>query len=254
MKRINSRYKQNFDQIGLDKHAEPEHIENIKTHKNTAYILPWQGDPSLRDLANYATMVPGQVELTRSSLYDTLAYAQAGQSQLQFFQTPKGQGGKTYADSNMSTAGSLPQPQSFLIQTIELWFFPGSAVLPAAYGAGAVSAFTNDTYKVFKYGSWLELYIGSKPYLDEAPLLKFPPRNGLTGFAAMSDSTTAGATQANQVAYASAGGPTYELNPPILLTPNTNFNVTLNWPTVQAISAAGTMMCSMSGWLYRLSQ
>lgn len=219
-----------------------------------AGILPFDGKPTLMNLQQYNTMVAGSVELTRSVLYDTVAYAQAGQTSLTFFQLPVGQSSKTYQDTNMTAAGQLPQPQSFLIQTMELYFYPASTVLPANAGLSTtvgVSNFVNDTYKVFKYGSYLNLFIGSKNYVTDAPLQKFPPRNGLSGFAGIADTTV---SSANSVAYASNGGPVYEINPPILLTPNVNFNVSLNWNTAQAISAAGTIMCSMSGWLLRLSQ
>jgi hypothetical protein len=100
----------------------------------------------------------------------------------------------------------------------------------------------------------LELFIGSKAYLDESPLLKFPPANGLSGFAALSDTTTAGASQGTSVTYASAGGMPYELNPPILLVPTQNFKVTLNWPTVQTLTANANVVVNLSGVLYRNSQ
>ncbi len=210
--------------------------------------------PTLDQLAQYNVNRPDQIEAVRSSLYDSLAYAQAGQTQLQFFQTPKGQGGKTLADTNMTTAGSLASPQSFLIETIELQFYPG--VVPSTESAAntpVVSNFVNDVWKFYKPGAWLELFIGSKAYLDEAPLLKFPPRGGLGGFAATSDAASTGNTS-TLIAYASAGGPVYELDPPILLVPTQNFVVTLNWPTAVSVSTAATVVCNMGGVLYRNSQ
>lgn len=210
--------------------------------------------PSLSELQQYNVNRPDQVEAIRSSLYDTLAYAQAGQTQLQFFQTPKGQSGKTLADTNMTLAGTLASPQSFLVETVELMFFPGALPsIETAANTPAASAFINDTYKFFKPGGWLELFIGSKAYLDEAPLLKFPPRCGLSGFSALSDAAST-ATTSTQTGYASAGGPVYELDPPILLVPTQNFVITLNWPTAVALSAAGTVVCQLGGILYRNSQ
>lgn len=210
--------------------------------------------PSLGALQQYNVNRPNAIEVIRSSLYDTLAYAQAGQTQLKFFQTPQGQGGKTLADTNMQAAGALASPQSFLVQTIELFFYPNASIVPAVTGGTTAPAYVNDTSKFYRYGGWLDFFIGSKSYLDEAPLQKFPPRNGLSGFAALSDATTAGSTQLTSVTYASAAGPVYEINPPILLTPTQNFNVSLNWPTAIALSAAATVICTMSGYLYRNSQ
>lgn len=208
--------------------------------------------PSLSELAQYNVNRPDQVEALKWSLYDTLAYAAAGQSQLQFFQVPKGQSGKTFAQTNMTAAGLLPAPQSFLIQTIELFFFPGEVI--STYGPAAASSFVNDTYKFFSQPAWLELYIGSKAYLDEAPLLKFPPKNGLSGFSALSDTTTAAASGQSQIGYASGGGQVYELNPPILLVPTQNFNVTLNWPALVTVTNAASVVCNLGGILYRNSQ
>jgi hypothetical protein len=210
--------------------------------------------PSLAQLQQYNVNRPDAVEAVRASLYDTLAYAQAGQTQLKFFQTPKGQGGKTDADTNMTFAGALASPQSFLIQTIELYFFPGMApgVLDAA-NTPIAPTFSNDVYNFYKPGAWLELFIGSKAYLDEAPLMKFPPRCGLGGFAS-NQSNASTSTSSVQLNYASAGGPVYEVDPPILLVPTQNFAVSLNWPAAVGISAAGSVMCNLGGILYRNSQ
>lgn len=225
-------------------------LEPVKRFHDTYYVMGVI--PSLDQLAQYNVNRADQVEGIRSSLYDSLTYAQAGQTQLSFYQQPKGQGGKTYADTNMTAAGALASPQSFLIETIQLYFFPTAA--PGTFGAQITPTFTNDVYNFYKKGGWLELYIGSKAYLDEAPLMKFPPRGGLGGFTTASDQTTIAAASQTLVNYASAGGPVYELDPPILLVPTQNFVVTLNWPTAVAISAAATVVCQMGGVLYRNSQ
>lgn len=211
-----------------------------------------QAIPSLAQLAQYNVNRPDAIEALQWNLYDTLTCAAAGQTQLQFFQTPKGQNGKTFADTNMTIAGALPAPQSFLVQTIELYFVPGDAI--AAIGASAANGFIKDTFSFYTGKAWLEFYIGSKAYLDESPLMKFPPRCGLGGFAALSDTTTAGAGQSSSIGYAQASGPVFELNPPILLVPNQNFNITLNWPVAIALTVAGSCLCNMSGILYRNSQ
>ena len=65
-----------------------------------------------------------------NTLYDSIAYAAAGQTQLTFFALPVGQGTglgggtKTLSDTNMTIAGSLPANQEFLVQSIELMFNP----------------------------------------------------------------------------------------------------------------------------------
>jgi len=231
-----------------------KHLNPIKLASYVAAAgintLDQYGIPSLEELNQYNVNRAGQVEAIKASLYDFQTYAQAGQTQLQFFQTPKGQGGKTFADTNMTLAGSLPAPMSFLVECIEIYFFPANAI--SATGA-VVAENWNDMYDVGKSG-WLELFIGSKPYLDEAPLMKFPPRTGLTGQSSLSDTTSAAASRVTVVDYASFGGPVYEMIPPILLVPSQNFNVTLNWPAAVAISLAGRIGINMGGILYRNSQ
>jgi hypothetical protein len=105
--------------------------------------------PSLAELAQYNVNRPNQVEAIRSSLYDTQAYAAAGQTQLQFFQVPKGQSSKTFADTNMTSAGQLASPQSFLIETVELYFIPG--VLPGVVGTANTASATNFMNDVSKF-------------------------------------------------------------------------------------------------------
>ena len=81
--------------------------------------------PTLQDLKQFAVTKPGQIEATAQSLYDFQTYAAAGQTSLQFFQTPKGQGGKTAADTNLEQAGQLPAGKNFLVTSIEVKFYPG---------------------------------------------------------------------------------------------------------------------------------
>ena len=219
--------------------------------------------PSLQELEKFNVNRGGQFEAVRQTLYDYQAYAQAGQTQLTFFQLPVGQGNKTLADTNMEIAGQLPNPKMFLIQSIEILFFPSGTgtALPsfgglAATAAAATSAFVNDVYNVGKSG-WLEMFIGSKPYLREAPLNRFPPKSKLDGFVAWGDSSTAGAVNVEGAAYAVWSGRPYMLTPPILLKPTQNFNVTLNWPAAVALAAIDTAArigVVLDGILYRNSQ
>lgn len=206
--------------------------------------------PTLAELQQFNVNRPDQVEVVAASLYDFQTYAQAGQTSLQFFQIPKGQSSKTFADTNMTLAGSLPAPISFLVQTIEIYFFPGNTVGSTA-AAAAAPANWNDTWLVGKSG-WLELFIGSKPYLDEAPLMKFPPRSGLGGVSGIAGTYAAGTFM--MVDYASFAGPCYELASPILLVPTQNFSVTLNWASAQAVAVAGRIGVNLGGLMYRNSQ
>jgi|WetSurMetagenome_2_1015567.scaffolds.fasta_scaffold01855_14 hypothetical protein len=215
------------------------------------------GVPNTRQLNKYNVNRPG-VEAVDQPLYDYQTYPLAGSTQLQFFQIPKGQSGKTFADTNMTSAGQLSQPQSFLIHTISVEFFSGIDVSPAEDVAApfAVSKGINDVMSVMKSG-WLELFIGSKPYLDLGPLMRFPMESGLGGFAAMSSATTAAATSSyNTTQYARSVGKVFRLRAPLRLEANQNFNVSLNFPTAVALPSGvdGRIGVNLGGILYRKSQ
>jgi hypothetical protein len=214
--------------------------------------------PTRAQLSRYSVNRPGW-EAVRQTLYDFQAYAQAGQTQLTFFALPIGQSSKTLSDTNMSLSGQLPKNQEFLIQSVEVQFFPTvpavTAQNPAVFGAQAAALLVNDTYLVGRTGN-LVLTIGSKPYLSEAPLGKFPPKTHLSVNAALSDATTAGATAQSRVAFAYWTGRPYLLSPADLLLPeNQNFSVVLAWPEgVQAITNPGRIGVVLDGILYRRSQ
>lgn len=205
--------------------------------------------PSLSELQAYNVNRPDQVEAIRQSLWDTQTYVDNSTTQLLFFQVPKGQSSKTLSDTNMEAAGSLPAPKSFLVQTIELYMFPQNTIA-ADSTTIAASKNLNDLYQLAKVG-WLEFFIGSKTYLQEGPLMKFPPRAGLTGLQVGADST---ANTGVRVDYASLGGPVYELDPWVLLVPTQNFQVSLNWASAVDLGANCTIVCTLGGILYRNSQ
>lgn len=227
-------------------------------------LTPGAGVPSYADLSAYNVNRDGW-EAIRQSLYDRNAYAAAGQTQLNFFALPVGQGAgvgggaKTLTDTNMTLAGQMPANQEFLIQSLEVSFLPTvptvAAAMPAAFGAGAVAVQVNDAY-IFRRSGNLLLTIGSKGYLQEAPLLRFPPKAAFHLNAAAADATTAAAAQQTRIAYADACGRPYMLQPANLrLVSNQNFGVSLNWPEgVQAISNPASVYVILDGILYRRSQ
>lgn len=212
--------------------------------------------PDRAQLAKYVVNREGW-EAIKQSLYDFQSYAAAGTTQLTFFALPVGQGGKTKSDTNMSLAGQLPTNQEFLVQSIEVVFFPTTptvaADMPAAFGAQAVAAQVNDAY-IFRRSGNLQLTIGSKPYLEEAPLMRFPSKTNFELDAALADVSTAGADLQSRIAYANSRGRPYMLAP-LVLTSNQNFTVTLNWPEgVQAITNPARVGVILDGILYRRSQ
>lgn len=197
-----------------------------------------------------------------NSLYDSAAYPAAGTTQLSFFNLPQGQGTgfgggtKTLSDTNMTLAGQMPANQEFLIQSVEIHFFPSvptvAAAMPAAADAVVVSPVQiNDSYLFAAHGNFT-LVIGSKTYLQEAPLTKFPPKAKFELHAAIATTVAADHTR---VAFGERCGRPYFLKAPLRVVSNQNFGVTLNWPEgAIAISNPARIFVTLDGVFYRRSQ
>lgn len=224
--------------------------------------------PNFNQLSQYVVNLPGW-EGVKWKLYDFLPYPAIGTPQLTFFQRAAGSAGVTLSDTNMVASGVLPANQAFLVTSIELLFMPTTPTpagpvltnLPAAttQTTAALQAqnIINDVYNFYSTGN-LQFIVGSKPYLIEAPMGKFPPKSnfrmeGAIGVGA--DSNLAEAL-ADFAGYARMMGRPYYLNPAnILLQSQQNFSITLNWPEGnQAITSAARVGCIFDGFLYRRSQ
>jgi hypothetical protein len=228
------------------------------------------GFPVINNLSaaqNYAVNIDNY-EMIVQSLYDSVAYPAAGSNQLTLFQTPVGAGvgvisgvAKTPEDTNMQGAGQLPAMQAYIVSSIEVDFQPvvpafTAALLPAAFGAQAALNMINDVWK-FRLSGYLNFNIGSKSYLLEGPMMKFPASNDLEVDAAVADISTTGAAMQSRIGYAKAVGPAYNISPNnLLLIPNQNFNVTLNWATLSTLPSGAAARCfvRLMGQLLRASQ
>lgn len=239
-----------------------------------------QNFPSLDTFRQYiATQNLGsQWEIIKQSLYDTIIYPAAGTVALNFFQSPIGgansaQPGnatnpKTLRDTNMTQAGILPSPQMFFCSSMEVDFQPGSsavantfALQTAGSSAAAPAAATgivqigaaNDVNTFYSTGSLL-FNIGQKNYLQESPLLRFPPKCRFELDAAVGGNS---ATTANFGAIKmKSGGRPYQLDPGISLYSMQNFAVQLAWDSVQATPSTfnGQARVIIDGWLFRAVQ
>lgn len=219
--------------------------------------------PSLDSLMQYDVNRRGDYEGIRQTFYDSQNYVAAGQLQQQFFQVPLGQGtttapgatgAKTFNDTNMQSAGQLPQPQHFLVESIEIKLYPTPFPTTAdATDPPAIANFVNDIYEISKSGD-LDFFIGSKSYLREGPLDRFPPKTKLDGWSSIhfNEATATDLSISNE--YATVVGRPYYLDPPVLLVPNQNFNVSLNWGALVPVSAIVRVFVILDGLLYRQSQ
>lgn len=193
-------------------------------------------------LARHAVTVPGKKDALYAPLYDSATYAAAGQTSLNFFSLPIGQGtttapgatgSKTEADTNLTNGNILPRDNSFLITGVEVQVFPGAA---STFGPGSTGTlatggqFSNDVYAIGKSGV-LRLKIGGREYVVDGPLLNFTSTAGLGGYAAIASVATA-ATQV-QIDYSRFVGQPYTLDA-LWIVPNQNFSVKIEWPAAVA--------------------
>lgn len=216
-----------------------------------------------------------QSEIVRQRLYDTLLYPTAGAQQLTFFSQPVGQGittaigatagtSKTQLDTNLEIPNTLPSGKSYLIESIEVDFTPGSVNTAntftianlsffAAVAAATVPGAANDV-NTFYHSGMLELNILSKNYLRESPLSKFPPKANINydGSIASNSATTA----TIGVQHARVSGRPYYIEPEITLQPAVNFEVLLKWPAVVATPSGfnARVQVAFDGVFMRASQ
>lgn len=210
--------------------------------------------PSLQQLEQYNVNVEGQPEVIYQPLYDFQAYPTAGFRSLSFFQVPEGQQGKTFDDTNMELTAALPVPVNMALTDVQVWFFP--AGVPGRTGDIATTGSNwNDVDAVLQAGN-LQLEIGSKEYLVDAPLIKFPPQARLAGAAALADSTTAGAAQGSQIDYSSGAGRIYDIVP-LRLISQQNFVIRIRFDNGVVATPSGNdgrIGVALGGFRYRLAQ
>lgn len=258
----------------------PAEMQQFWAHRERGAIQIGEGEfagaPSLAELGQFGVVRPDAVEAIRQPLYDFTVYPNAGSLQLQFFQLPQGQGtsaspgnagnAKVLSDTNMEAAGQLPAPKAFLATSIEVIITPGATsaannflIATPAQQVGSLSSvgavggnLANDVNAIAVSG-FLDFFVISKSYVQVADLQSFPPKHHVeldAAFSTADTDTAVGATLARAV-----GRPFY-LNPPVLLLPNTNFRVTLNWPVVVATPSGlnARIGVRLDGFLYRNAQ
>lgn len=196
-------------------------------------------------LQKYDVNIQGQVEELSWSFYHFQTYAQAGQTELQFFNAAPG--ALSIQDYNMTIAGMIPAGQSFLVESICCEFQP--AETPHEAGATESMNFLNDLYAFGRNGV-LEFGVGSKLYVQEGPLGRFPPSYRVAGQSAISTTVAASASITD---YGSWAGQTFEIVP-VRLASNQNFSVKLKWTTAVPVSANARVGVRLQGRLFRNAQ
>lgn len=175
-------------------------------------------NPIPRAWEDYVTQSPVALEVIPDMLWDTQTYTDNVTTQLTFF-------GATQAGalSNMTQPGMLPNPQSFLIECVRL-FFRIQYTVEDAGAAGAFASVPNDVALIINT-SQLTLNIGQKRYGPWRPWM-LPAASYPQGVIAAS-----GAEAVNLVHdYTQLGGPLWGLQPALMVSPLQNFNVLWEWP------------------------
>jgi hypothetical protein len=211
------------------------------------------------DLDQHRTALATQ-DIIYAPLFDSALYGTAGQNQIVLFTSPVGQGttsapsatgSKTLADTNMTAAGQLTKGNEFFMIGQELVLFPGES--PEASLSSAINGFVNDTYTVGKSG-FLTLQIGSnRNYIQDGPLMIFPPAVRLAVAGAVGGAATAGATTLLNMEYASWTGEPYAITP-VYIEATQGFQEVLQWPAAVTINSTARLFSRLRGYLIRNAQ
>jgi len=221
--------------------------------------------------------VPGQKDVIWAPLYDFNAYPSAGfpGNQVSFFSNQQGQGTssapgvgtnvpKTQYDTNLQAPNQLTLGNEFYVIGSETLFYPGvNNVTNAAFGInpgrGAVAPtntgqFVNDIWQVGNQG-FKALKVGTdRYYIQDGPLMMFPPVTRLAMAAALSEigpsSTSTGV--GNEICYAAWSGENYSCVP-IYIQTNQLFTVVITFPVQLALPSGqiGRIGERLRGYLIR---
>ncbi len=166
----------------------------------------------------YVTQTGLGLEVIPAMLYSTKSYVSATTTVLTFFDTVAGSRPDL---TNMQQSNMLPNPESFLLENIRIYF--RDAVESDDSGAGDASPLDsrfNDIVQLVSRGI-LNFRIGNKQY-GPFPLWALPANSFVKGaFASGSD------LLAN---YGQVDGCLYALFPNLFMAPLQQFTVSLTWP------------------------
>lgn len=171
-----------------------------------------------RAWTNYVTQTNLGLEVIPGVLYSQKTYTSGTTRELTFYDFVQGSRPDL---TNMQSANQLPNPESFLIENLRVYFKTEVQSDNSLAGAGTVlpSQF-NDIVKLVN-GGILQLKIGQKIY-GPWPLWMLPANSFVKG---------AFSTGSDLLAdYGQVDGVLYPLDPPLMLAPVQFFSVTIFWP------------------------
>lgn len=176
--------------------------------------------PIPQEWAGFVTQTNEGLEVIPHILYDTQTYVDATTIILPFFTSVPA----NESISNVNPPSVLPNPASFLIKNIGIFFPNQVETLDQGAAAGSLVGQFNDILLLVNTGI-CKLIIGDKPY-GPWPMYRLP-----IGTFPRASMAAAGAEAANLVtAYGNTDGPLYPLLPPLLIAPMQKFRISLEWP------------------------
>lgn len=200
-------------------------------------------NPIPSEWADYVTQSPVALEVIPDQLYSALTYTDNTTTELNFFTAVAA----NQSLSNLTQAGMLPNPQSFLIQAIRI-FFRTTVETVDSGAAGALPSQVGDIALLLNTGR-LTLNIGQKRY-GPWRLWMLPAASSLVPMISQAGAEAANLTQA----YGQVMGPLWGMFPHLMISPLQNFSVQVQWPAAVNLSADIIMEVMLDGQTARAVQ
>jgi hypothetical protein len=216
--------------------------------------------------------IPGQKDVIWNPLYDFQAFPSGGftSNQASFFSNQQGQGvssapgvgtnvSKTQWDTNLQAPNQLTLGNEFYAIGSETLFYPGVtnvtnsafALLPGRSDVPtSIGLFVNDVWEVGNQG-FKALKVGTdRFYIQDGPLMMFPPTTRLAVAAAVAGNAATNA--GGEIAYAAWSGEPYTVVP-IYIQTNQLFTVFIYFPVAIALPSGqiGRIGERLRGYLIR---
>lgn len=175
--------------------------------------------------------IQGQKDVIWNPLYDFIAYPSAGGLLFSFYSNPIGQGtsstpgagavSKSIYDTNLTIGNQLTKGNEFYMVGSESLLYPGvsNAALPLTVLPGranlptTVGIFVNDVWSVGN-GGVKTMSIGTdRKYIQDGPLMMFPPTTRLAVQAAVAQVSATGTGAGIEISYAAWSGEPYSIVP-----------------------------------------
>jgi hypothetical protein len=192
------------------------------------------GIPIPPGLAKYATIIAGASEWTDKVLWDTQQYAAAGQVFLDFFQGLPA----SLPAGNLTQAGTIGN-NVMIVRSVGV--FVRSTVTGGTVGLAC---------EVISKQGVFRITIGAKEY-GIWPIDLVPVGGGVAGWAMDNTGLMPYDTSNLGVPHPSAS---YNLTRPLLIPPNLNFRVRLEWTAAIAVTAATNLVVCLKGEMGRFVQ